>query len=151
MNINFIDDIKKFTEECLTNEKNSNITFIYNFLSKYIIKNFNNAQLYSENIYNFYDSFPEILTILFNCSKNKIESMNDFKTLYNLFTNHILSIIFNYQGNNKLFFQLDNKNFQIFEYFYERLLYEIINYEGNPKKFIIISNKEKIDIPSFNL
>ena len=151
MNINLLDDIKKFTEECLTNEKNSNITFIYNFLSKYIIKNFNNAQLYSENIYNFYDSFPEILTILFNCSKNKIESMNDFKTLYNLFTNHILRIIFNYQGNNKLFFQLDNKNFQIFEYFYERLLYEIINYEGNPKKFIIISNKEKIDIPSFNL
>ena len=151
MNINLLDDIKKFTEECLTNEKKSNITFIDNFLSNYITKYFNNAQLYSENIYNFYDSFPDILTILFNCSKNKIESMNDFKKLYNLFTNHILRIIFTFQINNKLFFQLDNKNFEIFEYFYERLLYEIINYEGNPKKFIIVSKKENINIPSFNL
>ncbi len=151
MNINLLEDIKIFIEICLTNEKKSNITFIDNFLSNYITKYFNNAQLYSENIYNFYDSFPDILTILFNSTKNKIESMNDFNKLYNLFKNHILRIIFTFQINNKLFFKLDNKKFGIFEYFYERLLYEIINYEGNPKKFIIVSQKEKINIPSFNL
>ena len=143
-------DIKDFIEICLNDDKKNNVTFIYDFLSNYIKKNFSVTNSYSEHIYNFYVLFPDILSILFKCCNNKIESINDFIKLYSLFFDHILKIILNFPINNNLEYKFNHKKFKIFDYLYERLLFEIVNYEGKNKKYILISKNENINISSFN-